>query len=184
MVGYGLTVSEGTPWVETIKRALEAEEAVEIRFTNVPDWRATRRELYNNFRGYDVTIKKMPDHCTVKVLIVNEKIRTSDPVVIQSETEKKSVVKMKDFFVVYRRCQCCGKMLPEEKFGKRRYGERVYRQSYCVDCQRIYNNWRGSFLREHRADRLTPRFTLGHRRENPWFRIWYAEHMNTLFGEK
>ncbi|MEG1543039.1 MAG: hypothetical protein RR382_00750 [Tannerellaceae bacterium] len=181
MVGYGLTVAEGVPWVDTVKEALEEESGIEIRFTEVYDWNTLRRELYHNFRGFDVTIKRV-DNDDRKVLIVNEKIRTSDPIIAQSEAEKKSVVKMSDFFIVSRRCQCCGEMKPEEKFGKRHYGGKTYRQSYCRDCQRLYSHWRGSFLKEHKADKLTPRYTLGRRQRNELFHNWYAEFKEVSNG--
>ncbi len=194
-----------SPWVDTAKRVLENEGAVQVQFVNQTNWYEKRKEVFHNFKGIDISIERK-SRTEAHVLLVNERIRTSfleskgdlDPkqksaeqLHYPAELSLKSRGSLDDFdfdtfdgdtiveidgVKVYP-CACCGRYLPEDSFGLRHYGQLTFRQSYCKKCQGHYNYWRHIFLRDHQAERLTPTFTEGNRQRNEIFRAWYAENV-------
>ena len=188
-----------SPWVELAKHVLNCEGAVQVQFVNQTNWYEKRKEIFHNFKGIDISIERK-SRSEAHVLLVDEKIRTSfehntQPAEKSAEElhypkqlslksrgalsefeEMDDVITEIDGVKVYP-CACCGRYLSEDEFGKRKYGDVIYRQSYCTHCMRYYSIWRDNFLKDHNADRLTPFFTEGNKQRNDIFRTWYAENV-------
>jgi hypothetical protein len=178
---------------------LEKEGAVQVQFVSQTNWYEKRKEIFRDFKGIDIAIDRV-SKSEAHVLLINEKIRTSFEHKVQSEQKSadelhypkqlslKSRGTLNEFEKVENAivemhgikvypCACCGRYLPEDKFGKRKYGSATYRQSYCIYCMRCYGLWRKHFLSEHNIDKLAPKFTGGHKQRNEIFHTWYVENV-------
>lgn len=194
------------PWVHIAKQTLEEKGSVQMHFIHQPNWYEKRKEIFRHFKGIDISIERDFKHGSgAYVLLVGERIRTSDKeqptktgqksaeqlhypktlplgsrgTLADFEPQELEIIEV-DGVKVYP-CACCGHYLPEWRFGKRKIGSSTYKQSYCTSCNRAYGIWRARFLKEHKAEQLTPTFTRGNKQRNELFRIWYAEHADEIF---
>ena len=177
----------GQVW-ETLKSSMTARGAIEIRFRGIKSPARLRNEIYQHFGGYEIQFHRFT-HTAAHILIGPEKIRTSatpstgtDRTKYPEELRRHEEVPAGFDFTpeevdvvahISRLCPVCERRLPLTLFS---HGGKGRIQSYCVECNRVYQKWRYTTLRELGVERLTPEVTEGHRKRNERFHEWFKAY--------
>lgn len=188
-----------------ITKKLNEDFAVELHINVQKDARAWKQWIYSNFRGNSIKLMRDPKNRDTLIVLITifERLRTSgvrnDPTstrqrnslsVFFSDLEEPKEEPKKTYDACEAEglvnigtapetgvCASCNQELPLEMFKLRSYQGRVFRQSYCAECMRLYNRWRYEFLVEHNAERLVSDFTAGGRgNRNEIFHAWLRKH--------
>ena len=164
-----------------IEHVLETEGYAQATFMGLSERRSFRTAVFRKFGGYSINLEwsKHALGWTAVLTVTAEMLRTSVGSVAAGKLNRVvSSVESEFGSDGLFRCPVCGEMLPKSSFARRnRVGGSGGRQSYCKQCNSLYQEWRYHFLKERHAERLVSEFTAGGRNSiNKYFQEWYRNN--------